>query len=161
MWVYCITSLAVSQKKKHFRDNGNSLTGEVKHKLMRFVKYLLRISCFLASWLSSLPVFAFSIAWLIKLKESQFFVCLAFLVFFRFFLFSAHLWITESLLWFTRVSCWFNFRNHTPKNCTIAFFDPYNICTQTLWLHALSNTKNWVIHINWMRVEKFWQYSKC
>ena len=51
MWVYCITSLAVSQKKK-FRDNGNSLTGEVKHKLMRFVKYLLRISCFLVlkSW---------------------------------------------------------------------------------------------------------------
>ena len=34
-------------EKKKFRDNGNSLTGEVKHKLMRFVKYLLRISCFL------------------------------------------------------------------------------------------------------------------
>ena len=46
-------------KKKHFRDNGISLTGEVKHKLMRFVKYLLTISCFLASWLRSLPVFAF------------------------------------------------------------------------------------------------------
>ena len=36
----------------------------------------------------------FSIAWLIKLKESQFVACLAFLVFFRFFLFSAHLSIT-------------------------------------------------------------------
>ena len=36
-------------EKKHFRDNGNSLTGKVKHKLMRFVKYLLRMSCFLAS----------------------------------------------------------------------------------------------------------------
>ena len=36
----------------------------------------------------------FSIAWVIKLKESQFVVCLAFLVFFRFFLFSAHLRIT-------------------------------------------------------------------
>ena len=52
------TSLAVSQKK-HFRDNSNSLTGEVKHKLTRFVKCLSRISCFLASWLCSLPVFAF------------------------------------------------------------------------------------------------------
>ena len=39
MWVCCITSLAVSQKKK-FRDNGNSLTGEVKHKLMDFVKVI-------------------------------------------------------------------------------------------------------------------------
>ena len=28
-----------TEKKKHFRDNGNSLTGEVKQKLMRFVKY--------------------------------------------------------------------------------------------------------------------------
>ena len=27
-----------TEKKKKFRDNGNSLTGEVKHKLMRFVK---------------------------------------------------------------------------------------------------------------------------
>ena len=35
------------RKEKHFRDNGNSLAGEVKHKLMRFVKYLLRISWFL------------------------------------------------------------------------------------------------------------------
>ena len=36
-----------TEKKKQFRDNGNSLAGEVKHKSMGFVKYLLRISCFL------------------------------------------------------------------------------------------------------------------
>ena len=38
--------------EKKIRDNGNSLTGEVKQKLMRFVKYLLRISYFvvLKSW---------------------------------------------------------------------------------------------------------------
>ena len=41
------------RKKKHFRDNGNSLAEEVKHKLMHFVKYVLRISCFRASWLRS------------------------------------------------------------------------------------------------------------
>ena len=40
------------RKEKHFSDNGNTLTGQVKHKLMRFVKYLLRTSCFmvLKSW---------------------------------------------------------------------------------------------------------------
>ena len=27
-------------------------------------------------------------------------------------------------------------------------------CTQTLWLHALSTRKNWVIHINEMRSKK-------
>ena len=37
----------VTEKKTHFRDNGSSLTGEVKHIPIRFVKYLLRIPCFL------------------------------------------------------------------------------------------------------------------
>ena len=45
-------------------------------------------------WHAAYLSLLFSIAWVIKLKESQFVVCLAFLVFFRFFLFSAHLWIT-------------------------------------------------------------------
>ena len=141
--------------KKSLKTMVYSLTGEVKHKLMRFVKYLLRISCFLVlkSWkilwkipakdFTSLVVLQagniraahhnqscslcdwidnnlitfftinklstrslksirhaaylsllFSIAWIFKLKESQFAVCLAILVFFRFFLFSAHLRIT-------------------------------------------------------------------
>ena len=34
-------------------------------------------------------------------------------------------------------------------------------CTQTLWRHALSTRKNWIIHINWMRGKKIWEYSKC
>ena len=39
-------------EKKYFRGNGNSLTGEVKHKSMRFMKNVLRIYCFLVlkSW---------------------------------------------------------------------------------------------------------------
>ena len=39
-------------EKKHVRDNGNSLTGEVKHISVRFMKYVLRTSCFLVlkSW---------------------------------------------------------------------------------------------------------------
>ena len=39
-------------EKKHFRYNGNSLTGEVKHISVRFMKYVLRTSCFLVlkSW---------------------------------------------------------------------------------------------------------------
>ena len=45
-------------------------------------------------WHAAYLSLLFSIARVIKLKESQFVVCLAFLVFFRFFLFSAHLWIT-------------------------------------------------------------------
>ena len=36
MWIYCIIPLAVSQKKKQFRDNGNCLTGDVKYKSTRF-----------------------------------------------------------------------------------------------------------------------------
>ena len=60
-------------------------------------------------WHAAYLSLLFSIAWVIKLKErSQFVVCLAFLVFFNFFLFPAHLPI----------------RSHTQKNCNIAFFDP-------------------------------------
>ena len=33
-----IASTGCFREKKKFRDNGNSLTGQVKHKLMRFVK---------------------------------------------------------------------------------------------------------------------------
>ena len=89
----------------------------------------------------------------VKLNRIQFVACFAVFVFFHFSLFSAHLYVTESLLQFTRVSCWFNFRNHTQKNCTIAFFDRLirkhvmHKRTQTLWPHALSNRKNWVIYI--------------
>ena len=70
-------------------------------------------------WHAAYLSLLFSIAWVIKLKESQFVVCLAFLVFFRFFLFWAHLWITLSLLYFSRVSCYI-----PQKNCMIAFFNP-------------------------------------
>ena len=45
-------------------------------------------------WHAAYLSLLFSITGVIKLKESQFVVCLAFLVFFRFFHFSAHLWIT-------------------------------------------------------------------
>ena len=45
-------------------------------------------------WHAAYLSLLFSITGVIKLKESQFVVCLAFLVFFRFFLFSAHLRIT-------------------------------------------------------------------
>ena len=56
---------------------------------------LLRIKCLnvkFSKYQKQLSLF--SIALVIKLKESQFVVCLAFLFFFRFFLFSAHLRIT-------------------------------------------------------------------
>ena len=102
-------------------------------------------------WYAAYQFLLFSIA-SVKLNQIQFVVCFAFLVVFRFFLFSAHLLTTESLLQFTRVSCCFNFRNHTLKNCILAFLDSLlrkhvtHTMSQTLWLHSLSNRENWVIH---------------
>ena len=47
-------------------------------------------------WYGAYLSLIFSIAW-VKLKQIQLVVCLAYLVFFRFFLFSTHLWIADSL----------------------------------------------------------------
>ena len=60
MWVYCITSLTVSQKKS---ISETTIVWEVKHKSMRFMKHhVLGISCFL-------PLRSWQILWKIPAKD--------------------------------------------------------------------------------------------